>query len=105
MFQLMYDEKESKAKGYSEVYILYYKDKIYYSMWLANPVKVEICRSGEYLYINNLRVESTGEREFARQVFDFILQMKDMLEIEGYMMKDNTSSSKYYIELYGAHII
>lgn len=104
MFQLMYDEKESREKG-NEVYILYYKDKVYYSMWLANPVKVEIRREERDMFINNLRVESTGERKFACEVFKFILQMKELLEIERYTMKESTSSSKYYIELYGEYII
>jgi hypothetical protein len=101
----MYDEKASKAKGCTEVYILYYKDKAYYSMWLMNPVKVEICREDKYIYINNLRVGNEDEKEFACEVFKFILQMKDLLEIEGYTMKEKTSSSEYYIELYGEYII
>lgn len=104
MFQLMYDEKESREKD-NEVYILYYKNKVYCSMWLANPVKVEICRKEKDMYINNLRIESTGEREFACEVFKFILQMKELLEIEGYTMKEITSSSRYYVELYGEYII
>lgn len=104
MLQLIYDEKESREKD-NEVYILYYKNKAHYSMWLANPVKVEIRREEKDMYINNLRVESKDERKFACEVFKFILQMKNMLEIEGYTMKENTSSSKYYVELYGEYII
>ena len=104
MFQLVYDERESKDKGYNEVYILYYNNKMYYSMWLTNPVKVEICRSCKYMFINNLNVYKKEEREFVCEVFDFILQMKELLEIEGYTMKEITSSSQYYVKLYGKYI-
>lgn len=105
MFQLIYNEKESKEKECDEVYILYYKNKAYYSMWLANPVKVEINREDKYMYINNLRVGNEDEKEFARKVFKFILQMKALLNIEEYTMRELTSSSRYYIELYGEYII
>lgn len=104
MFQLIYNERESNAKD-NEIYILYYNNKAYYSMWLTNPVKVEICRRDSYMFINNLRVESEDERKFAREVFEFILQMKEILEIEGYIVKEITSSSEYYVELYGVIII
>ena len=106
MFQLIYNEEESKRReGINEVYILHYRNKIYYSMSLRNPAKIVICRRYKHMYINNLSVESEEEKEFAREIFKFILQLKDVLEIEEYTMNDKTSSSEYYIELYGEYII
>ena len=105
MFRLVYDVIESEVKEPNEVYILYYENKIYYSMWILNPVKVEICRKDKYIFINNLNVWNDNDKKFARNFFDFLSQMKDMLEIEGYTMREETSSSKYYVELYGEYII
>ena len=104
MFQLVYDEKESEAKEDIEVYILYYKNKIHYSMWLTNPVKVEICRCHKYMFINNLSVANRKEKKFACEIFNFILQMKELLEIEGYTMRKRSLSSEYYVKLYGEYI-
>ena len=47
MFQFIYNEDDSKIKK-REVYYLYYNDKLYYSMSLLIPVKLEIDRRERY---------------------------------------------------------
>jgi hypothetical protein len=100
----MYDEYESLVKKH-EVYILYHNGTRYYSMFMTNPVKLEINREKKNLFINNLSIGSEKERQFACEVFQWIKEMRDMFEIKDYKMLKTTSSSVYYIEVYKTNLI
>ena len=109
MYQLVYNEKESKSKK-REVYILYKKDestkeyKPVNNPFLFNPVKLEINRDSREFFMNNLRVKRISEKKEAREIFEFIRRMKDVLEIEMYLIMPITKSSDYYRKIYGDYI-
>ena len=80
MFQFIYDEVDSEFKK-REVYYLYYNDKLYYSMSLLIPVKLEIDRRERYILLNNILVNN--DEEMCRDIFKFIILSKDILDILG----------------------
>ncbi len=102
MMQFIYDERESGEKQ-CEVYILIYNNKIYYSGMLFNPVKLEINRSRRKILINNIRTDI--DEDICREIFKYIHEMKEELEIESYEVSDIVSSGLLYRRVYSTSII
>ena len=102
MIQFVYDEQDSLFKQ-KEVYYLYYKDKLYYSKPLLIPVKLEIDRNEKYIALNNIIINS--DKKLCEDLFEFIISMRELLDIEGYTVSDVISSGLFYKEVYHKDII
>ena len=102
MMQFLYDEKNSKTRK-REVYLLYYKDKLYYSKPLLIPVKLEIDRNEKFILLNNILIDS--DRKMCEDIFKFITLAKHVLDIEGYIVNDIIASGLLYKEIYKTNII
>ena len=102
MMQFIYDERESREKQ-CEVYILTYDNKIYYSGRMLNPVKLEINRSRREILINNIRTDI--DEDICREIFKYIHEMKEELEIESYEVSDIIGSGLLYRRINSTNII
>lgn len=102
MMQFLYDEKDSKSRQ-REVYLLYYKDKLYFSGNFIIPVKLEIDRNEKFILLNNILIDS--DRKMCEDIFKFIILVKDILDVEGYTVSDIVASGLLYKEIYQKDII
>lgn len=102
MMQFLYDEKNSKSRQ-REVYLLYYKDKLYCSGNFVVPVKLEINRNDKSILFNNILIDS--DREMCEDIFKFIILAKHVLDVEDYTVSDAVASGLLYREIYQKDII
>jgi hypothetical protein len=102
MIQFIYDEKNSKLRQ-REVYLLYYKDKLYCSGNFVVPVKLEIDRNEKCIVLNNILIDS--DKKMCEDLFEFIISMKELLDIEDYTVSDVLASGLFYREVYQKDII
>jgi hypothetical protein len=102
MMQFLYDEKNSTSR-HREIYLLYYKDKLYCSGNFVVPVKLEIDRNDKSILLNNILIDS--DREMCEDIFKFIILAKHILDIEGYIVNDIIASGLLYKEIYKTNII
>ncbi len=102
MFQFIYDEKDSKMRQL-EVYFLYYNNKLYHSGNMLLPVKLEINRIEKHITLNNIIANS--DKEICKELFDFIISIKDILDIKDYSVGTCVSSGMLYKEIYNKNII
>ena len=80
-----------------------YKDKLYYSKPLLIPVKLEIDRNEKYITLNNIIINS--DKKLCEDLFEFIISMRELLNIEGYTVSDVIASGLFYREVYQKDII
>jgi hypothetical protein len=102
MIQFKYNEIDSKTKR-REVYIIYYKDKIYYSKPFIVPAKLEIDRDRKEITINNMIIDS--DREMCLEIFKLIISMKNVLDIENYYINKDIKSGELYKQIYQKDIL
>lgn len=102
MFQFIYDEEDSNYKQ-REVYYLYYKDKLYFSKPFLIPVKLEISRNERYILLNNILIDS--DRQMCEDIFEFIISVKNILDIEDYIVNENVNSGILYKQIYQKNIL
>jgi len=102
MMRFLYDEKNSETRK-REVYLLFYKDKLYCSGNFIVPVKLEIDRNERFVLLNNILIDS--DREMCEDIFKFIILAKDILDVEGYTVSDDVASGLLYREIYQKNII
>lgn len=102
MIQFIYDEKNSKFRQ-REVYLLYYKDKLYCSGNFVVPVKLEIDRNEKCIVLNNILIDF--DRQMCKDLFEFIISMRELLDIKDYTVSDVIASGLFYREVYQKNII
>ncbi len=102
MFQFRYNEEDSRLKN-REVFYLYCDDKLYYSQPLLIPVKLEINRNKRSILLNNILI--TSDIKMCKDIFEFIIAIKEILDIDNYTVDNSVNSGDFYRELYKKEII
>lgn len=102
MIQFRYNETDSNLK-HREVYYLYYKDKLYYSKPFLIPVKLEINRDEKEILLNNLIIDF--DKQMCIDIFELIVSMKQIFDIENYLISNHVKTGELYRQIYKKDII